>query len=131
VVWAGEPEAPDGADELGWSAELADLERVENSLDADQTAAFGPRDWSPPEADEHFEPPDPPPALGGDPVIVLGWIGLIGGLLLVFAWAGLGSAMPIWLARGGLVAIVAGAAGLIWKMPHQRDPDDDDDGAQV
>ncbi|MDR0593762.1 MAG: hypothetical protein LBG60_11005 [Bifidobacteriaceae bacterium] len=127
VVWAGDPDA----DEPDWSGDLADLEAVEGSLDPPAGSVHGPRDWSPPEADEHFEPPDPPPVLGGDPVVVLGWIGLAGGLAVVFAWAMFGALVPAWLARGGLLAIAAGTAALIWKMPHRRDPDDTDDGARV
>jgi hypothetical protein len=126
----------------GWSADLDDLAQAGHALGADSgkaaydpgahdPGAYGPRDWSPPETEEHFEPPDPPPALGGDPLIVLGWIGLIGGLAIVFAWAIVGPLVPVWLARAGLIGIVAGAAALNWKMPHRRDPEDRDDGAQV
>ncbi|MDR2564772.1 MAG: hypothetical protein LBC97_01685 [Bifidobacteriaceae bacterium] len=138
VVWA--PQAgedadlddPDGSGAPDWSGDLADLEKVEDSLDSDaDTPVYGPRDWSPAEVEEHFEPPDPPPALAGDPLLVLAWIGLVGGLAAVFAWAIVGSWIPEWLPRAGLLGIVAGAATLIWKMPHTRDPEDDDDGAQV
>jgi hypothetical protein len=60
----------------------------------------------------------------------MGWLGLLGGLAVIFVWAVLGSAIPAWLSRAGLVAIVAGAAVLVWKMPHHRSLDDSDDGAQ-
>ncbi|MDR1189185.1 MAG: hypothetical protein LBK95_17340 [Bifidobacteriaceae bacterium] len=138
VVWSGGPDGngltdhDDQTDDSDWSADLHELGQLERSLDSGaDTPLYGPRDWSPAGADEHFEPPEPPPALGGDPMVVLGWIGLIGGLVVVFAWAMAGALVPVWLARGGLVAIVAGTAALIWKMPHRRDPEDRDDGARV
>ncbi|MDR1634740.1 MAG: hypothetical protein LBS27_07460 [Bifidobacteriaceae bacterium] len=127
-----EPDAGEYLDDADWSRDLSDLAQIEDSLSpGDALATYGPRDWSPPEVEDHFEPPDPPPALAGDPFIVLGWIGLIGGIAAVFAWAIIGPLVPNWLGRAGLVAIVAGAAALIWKMPHSRDPEDTDDGAQV
>jgi hypothetical protein len=131
VVWAAEPPDADSPDGSERSA-VRDPEVFEGLLDsADDTVVYGPRDWSPPEAEDHFEPPEPPPVLGGDPLVTLGWIALIAGLAVVFAWAMFRTLAPSWLARAGLLAIVAGAAALIWKMPHRRDPEDDSDGAQV
>lgn len=129
IVWAA---SVGGADGIEWSESFEDLEDVEDSLTPEKDGrSLGPRDWIPPAVEDHFEPPDAPPVLDGNPILVLSWIGLIGGLTLVFGWAMFGAAFPAWLARAGLVAIVAGVAGLIWKMPHDRDPDQDDDGAQV
>ncbi|MDR2372589.1 MAG: hypothetical protein LBD77_00500 [Bifidobacteriaceae bacterium] len=128
----GDADGDADGDEPVWSTDLSGLEQVADALDSPAEAPpLGPRSWSPPGLEDHFEPPDPPPVLGGDPIIVMGWIGLIGGLLIVFGWAMFGSLIPAWLARSGLVAIMAGAAALIWKMPHHRDPEDTDDGAQV
>jgi hypothetical protein len=81
----------------------------------------GPRDWAPPEEDEHFIPPDPPPILAGQPVVVIAWVALLGGVLTLLARAILGAAVPILWARIGLAAVVIGAALLIARLPRGRE----------
>ncbi|MCL2802811.1 MAG: hypothetical protein FWD29_02470 [Micrococcales bacterium] len=91
----------------------------------------GPRDWEAPEVEEHFEPPEAPPVLGGDPGLTLGWIALVGGVLTAVVWTIVRPALDPIVAWMGLAAAVGGGAFLIWRMPHRRDPEDDDTGAQV
>jgi hypothetical protein len=91
----------------------------------------GPRDWSEPEAADHFIPPDPPPIFDAQPVLVLGWVTFLGGLVAVLAWAIFRPALDVLVARFGLLSLVLGAGLLIWRMPHRRDPEDTSTGAQV
>ncbi|MDR0365799.1 MAG: hypothetical protein LBH68_03080 [Bifidobacteriaceae bacterium] len=102
----------------------------------EQVPLSGPRDWSPREVPEHFEPPTPPPVFAAAPILVIGWLALLGGLAILFAWAMFRASLPIWLAQVGGAALTVGAATLIWQMPARRetgpdDPDDPDDGAEV
>jgi hypothetical protein len=79
---------------------------------------------------ERYVPPDPPP-LGGDIVSRLSWAAVLGGpLFLVFAvlfWREL----PHLLMLAALAAFVGGFVALVARMPRDRDPGDDDDGAVV
>lgn len=111
-------------------AELDDPD--DDELGAGPLAPAGPRDWEAgPQVEEHFEPPDPPPVLDGNPAVILGWVFALGGFLGMFAWAAMRDTWSVWLGRGALAALVAGIAILVWRMPHRRDPDDHDNGAQV
>jgi hypothetical protein len=90
----------------------------------------GPRDWDPPEVEDHFSPPVAPPVTAGEPLLVIAWtatgLGLIGLALLVV----LHPAVPWFLPRALALLAAAGIATLIWRMPHKRS-DPDDPGAQV
>ncbi|MDR2454872.1 MAG: hypothetical protein LBD51_10250 [Bifidobacteriaceae bacterium] len=102
----------------------ADPEALGQGQGAASPPPPGPRDWAPPEADEHFEPPEPPPVFTGHPLVALGWIAFLGGLAAVFAWAILGAVrMPTSWARLGLLAMVAGAAVLISRLPRRGGPE--------
>ncbi|UCN16161.1 hypothetical protein [Cellulomonas iranensis] len=112
--------------------------------DADGAPALPPelsgRDWDgtsqydAAEADvddlEHFVPQDPGPVLGGDPLLTLAWTAAAGVplflLVVVVAWR---DAPPL-LVRTAVGLFVAAVAVLVWRMPHRRDPSDDD-GAVV
>jgi uncharacterized membrane protein len=67
--------------------------------------------------------------LAGNPIVIVGWIALLGGLLTLLARAIFGSAVPVGWAQIGLVVFVAGAALLISRLPRRRQLDDylDDD----
>lgn len=95
----------------------------------------GPRGWSPDpavdEAENHFVPPDPGPVLGGSPLLTLAW-GAVAAMpvLAVFAvlfWRDI----PMIVLQVAGVAFLGGVGVLLWRMPHRRDPDDDDKGAVV
>ena len=113
--------------ELGQTGTLDDAE-PSNPLDP---GFSGPRDWAAPEVDEHFEPPEAPPVLAGDPSLTLAWIGLVGGLVAIIVWAVASSTIDVWVARFGLLGAVLGLGLLLWRMPHRRDPENTDNGAQV
>ncbi|MCC9197884.1 hypothetical protein QNO08_06220 [Arthrobacter sp. zg-Y820] len=90
----------------------------------------GPRDYDEPEeleSEGEFVPPEPPPFSTGEPLVVLAWIGALGGplLLLLFAMFWRGAPLAVIL---GLVALFGVAVGyLLFRLPQHRD----DDGAAV
>lgn len=103
--------------------------------------ALGPRDYTPTTETEDDDPardvvdgfvqPDPDPLSRAEPVVVLGWAGVLAGLALmivcVLAWRG--APGVVWLAAVGALAVGIGL--LLWRMPARRDTDDYDDGAVV
>ncbi|WP_454858026.1 hypothetical protein [Promicromonospora soli] len=103
----------------------------------------GPRDWPlSPEAealdeeDSHFTPPEPPPLLSRDPLLTMAWSFVVGVPVLAVVGIVVSAAVPALsipplVGQIGLGLFVAGLAVLIWRMPHQRDPDDDGPGAVV
>jgi hypothetical protein len=103
----------------------------------------GPRDWplSPEaealeEAEAHFTPPEPPPLLSRDPLLTMAWGFVVGVPVLavigmVVSAAVPSIAIPPLAGQIGIGLFVAGLGVLIWRMPHQRDPEDDGPGAVV
>lgn len=86
----------------------------------------GPRDWTPPVEDEgHFEPPEPPPLPKPRLATILGFLGIVVGLvlLLVPGLTGRGGAVTLPL---GLVLISAGIAWLLFRM--RQGPADSEEG---
>jgi hypothetical protein len=96
------------------------------------TGVSGPRDWEPAEVEEHFVPPDPGPITQGvDPLIVVAWCA-IGIALIGLGWNYV--LTPHWdplIPKALVVVLALGVAALVWRMPHHRDPDETDNGAQV
>lgn len=103
----------------------------------------GPRDWplspeaeSLEEAESHFTPPEPPPLLSRDPLLTMAWSFVVGipslavvGMIVSAAVSSV--RIPPLAGQIGVGLFVAGLGVLIWRMPHQRDPDDDGPGAVV
>jgi len=84
------------------------------------------------DAEEHFEPPDPGPVLGGDPLLTMAWFAAVGMpiffFILLVAWRD----APTVLVEAAGVVFALGVAVLVWRMPnHRRDDSDDDHGAVV
>jgi hypothetical protein len=83
------------------------------------------------DAEEHFVPPDPGPVLGGDPLLTMAWCAAAGVpiflLIVLVAWRD----APPALIQAAAALFVIGVGVLLWRMPHRRDPDDDDTGAVV
>jgi hypothetical protein len=84
------------------------------------------------DAEEHFEPPDPGPVLGGDPLLTMAWFAAAGMpiffFVLLVAWRNAPSA----LVQAAGVVFALGVAVLVWRMPnHRHDGPDDDHGAVV
>lgn len=103
----------------------------------------GPRDWpltpeieALEEADSHFTPPEPPPLMSRDPLLTMAWSFVVGVPMLALVGMIVSAAMssvsiPPLAGQIGLGLFVTGLGVLIWRMPHQRDPDDDGPGAVV
>ena len=71
----------------------------------------------------HYEPPEPPPLLGGDPLLTLGWIAVLLAMLSLLATVfGPKPTPTLWLQVTGGVLLL-GVTVLLWRMPHRRDLD--------
>ncbi len=98
-------------------------------------ATSDPRAWAPDpdvaEAEDHFVPPEPGPVFGGDPLLTIAWVLVVAAptlaVIALVAWRDI----PMWLLQVAGVAFVAAVGVLLWRMPHRRDPGDDDSGAVV
>lgn len=90
----------------------------------------GPRDYGAEESADDFVPEEPPSLSNTEPAIMLSWIAAAGGpLFLVFSvifWRN----APMLLVVGVIVAFLAGAGYLLFRLPSHRD-DDSGDGAVV
>ncbi|MCQ0000253.1 hypothetical protein [Streptomyces sudanensis] len=89
-------------------------------------APRGPRDYEPADGDDegHFVPPEPPPLPEADPAAKFGWLGVIGGPVLMLLAVLLGWDMTWWLATLCVGGFLGGFATLVTRM---RDGDEDDD----
>ncbi|GAA1739647.1 hypothetical protein GCM10009809_38840 [Isoptericola hypogeus] len=143
------PDAPAGAAPSGTAPSRGDddgaaAEAPAPAADpAPLSRAAGPRDWPlTPEvealedAESHFTPPEPDPVLSRDPLLTMAWAAVAGvpilTVVLVVVRALLPSLhLPGWLGPAGGVLFLAAVAVLLWRMPHRRDPEDDDTGAVV
>lgn len=80
---------------------------------------------------EHFRPADPGPVLGGDPLLTMAWCAVAGmpvlWLVVLIAWR---SAPPV-IMQASVAVFLLGLVLLLWRMPHRRDDEHDDDGAVV
>jgi hypothetical protein len=79
---------------------------------------------------EHFQPPDPGPVFGGDPLLTLAWVAAAGTPMFLLVLLVIGQGATPLVGRIAAGVFVAGCALLVWRMPHRRD-DDDDPGAVV
>lgn len=93
-----------------------------------------PRAWSrDPEVEEqetHFQPPDPGPVLGGDPLLTMAWAAVVGAPLLFLLSVTFWRSAPAVLLQVAAALFVGGLGVLLWRMPHRRD-DDSGPGAVV
>nr|BFF21528.1 hypothetical protein GCM10025730_50490 [Promicromonospora thailandica] len=135
-----------GWSEGGWAAGDWTVAGATSEPDAaarPRPSGSGPRDWplSPEaealeEAESHFTPPEPPPLLSRDPLLTMAWSFVVGVPVLAVIGMILAAAIPALeipplVGQIGIGLFVAGLGVLIWRMPHQRDPDDDGPGAVV
>jgi len=93
---------------------------------------LGPRDYAPPpEPEEGYVPPEPPPLPRVDVPGALAWAAvLLGPLFLLFAGLFWRDASPLWLGLA-VVAFIGGFGALVMRLPAHRDEDSGDDGAVV
>lgn len=88
------------------------------------------RSYEPPEEDDHFVPPEPPPLPAGDLHFWAIVVGLTVGPLLVVLSAVIPLLGRAWTTVGVLLAIT-GFVLLVLRQPRRRRLDDGDMGAQV
>lgn len=101
----------------------------------------GPRDYTPdPDVDDDdpdrdlvdgFIAPEPEPLRDAQPIVVLGWVGVLLGLAVMVLCVLVWRAAPglVWLSAAASLAVGIGI--LLWRLPARREPDDYDDGAVV
>ena len=98
------------------------------------TGPVGPRDWDEDEdgPEAHFVPADPGPVVGGDPLLTLAWVAVLGPLLLALVVAVAWRSAPVVLLQAAGIVLAAGLGVLVWRMPaHRRIDDGPSDGARV
>lgn len=132
----------DGDDDAGRRARPADDAGTGSPAFAPRPS--GPRDWpvtpeveALEEAEGHYAPPEPEPLLSDkDPLLTMAWFAVSGipilALISVIVVAAIPELMPPPVV--GQVAVglfLAGLGVLLWRMPHRRDPEDNDPGAVV
>ena len=93
---------------------------------------LGPRDYAPPpETEEGYVPPEPPPLPRIGALAALAWAAvLLGPLFLLFAGLFWRTASPLLLGLA-VLAFIGGFGALVMRLPSHRDADSDDDGAVV
>ncbi|MBB1255283.1 hypothetical protein [Streptomyces alkaliterrae] len=93
-------------------------------------AGTGPRDWQPaepPEEDDHFVPPEPPPLPKLDTAAKFAWLAVLGGPALLFGSVLLGLSMSWWVVTLGVGGFLGGFATLVARMRDGRDDEDWED----
>jgi hypothetical protein len=119
------PGAPAWRGQPGWAGSPPQDDEPENARVVRPAApAPGPRDSSPPDADEHFVPPPPPPLPRLAPGRALAVLAILLGVVLLFAPGLLGQGESDRVAITGSLCILGGVAVLIWKMRQSAGPDD-------
>ncbi|CAL9393651.1 hypothetical protein [Streptomyces sp. enrichment culture] len=76
----------------------------------------------------HFVPPEPPPLPEADPAAKFGWLGVIGGPVLMLVAVLLQWEMTWWLTTLCVGGFLGGFATLVARMRSGDDEDDDDPG---
>ena len=107
-------------------------ERTRAIFDNQPLPMTGPRVYAAPEEDEDdggFTPPEPPPLGSGEPLVVLAWIGALGGPLMLLLFAMLWRGAPLAVVLGTIAVFAGSAAYLLFRLPSHRD--ENDDGAEV
>lgn len=95
-------------------------------------AGSGPRDWSPPdpedvddEDDEHFVPPEPPPLPETDTTTKFGWLGALGGPLLLLGAILFQQPLTWWVVTLGVGGFLGGFVALLTRLRSEDDEDED------
>jgi hypothetical protein len=125
---AGELGAGDlGAGDPGTGLHPTDVDARWLEIVGELSAPADPRSWAPDpaveEAEDHFVPPDPPPVLGGDPLLTMAWVAVAGVpillLVAIIAWRDI----PDVVLQAAGAAFLAGVGLLLWRMPHEKSDD--------
>lgn len=93
-------------------------------------SSMGPRDYVADDDDDgDFVPEVPPSLAGADPMMVLAWLGAVGGPLALVLSAMFWRAAPVVAILGMVAVFAASVVFLIMKLPGEKD--EHDDGARV
>ncbi|MDT9684573.1 hypothetical protein RND61_21300 [Streptomyces sp. TRM76323] len=76
----------------------------------------------------HFVPPEPPPLPEADPAVKFGWLGVVGGPVLMLVAVLLQWDMTWWLTTLCVGGFLGGFATLVARMKAGDDEEDDDPG---
>lgn len=90
---------------------------------------LGPRDFEVDDGDEAFVPEDPPSLAGTEPLIMLAWVGAVGGPIALLFTAMFWRSAPLAAILGIVAAFVAAVVYLIMRLPQEKN--EDDDGARI
>ncbi|MEI2276222.1 hypothetical protein [Paenarthrobacter ilicis] len=96
---------------------------------ADGERPLGPRDYEAPEDDESFVPEEPPSLAGTEPMIMLAWVGAVGGPIALLFTAMFWRSAPLLAVLGIVAAFVVAVVYLIMRLPQEKN--EDDDGARI
>lgn len=91
----------------------------------------GPRDYAATEEYGDFVPPEPESLRTADPALVLAWLGAVLGPLALLAAAIFIRQATLTVLVGIIAVFLVSVGYLIYRMPHERDEDNNDDGAVV
>ncbi|UKA51435.1 hypothetical protein LFT48_07965 [Arthrobacter sp. FW305-123] len=89
----------------------------------------GPRDFEVEDEDHTFVPEDPPSLAGTEPLVMLAWIGAVGGPIALLFTAMFWRSAPLTATLGIVAIFVASVIYLIMRLPQEKN--EDDDGARL
>ncbi len=90
---------------------------------------FGPRDFEVEDEDHTFIPEEPPSLAGTEPLVMLAWVGAVGGPIALLFTAMLWRSAPLTATLGIVAVFVASVVYLIMRLPQEKN--EDDDGARL
>lgn len=119
-------------DPLGLSVPAVDAAPEPAALPLSEPATgrpLGPRDFEVAEQDDAFVPEEPPSLAGTEPMIMLAWVGAVGGPIALLFTAMFWRSAPLMAILGIVAAFVASVVYLIMRLPQEKN--EDDDGARI
>ncbi|VXB63342.1 conserved hypothetical protein [Arthrobacter sp. 9V] len=89
----------------------------------------GPRDFEVEDEDHTFIPEEPPSLAGTEPLVMLAWVGAVGGPIALLFTAMFWRSAPLTATLGIVAVFVASVIYLIMRLPQEKN--EDDDGARL
>lgn len=89
----------------------------------------GPRDYEADDDGEGFVPEEPPSLAGVEPLVMLAWLGAVGGPVALLVSAMFWRSAPLAAVLGIVGVFAASVVFLIMRLPQEKD--DNDDGARL
>lgn len=115
-------------DPLGLSAPAPEPLPDPAAVRADADAGIrpsGPRDFEVEDEDHTFVPEDPPSLAGTEPLVMLAWVGAVGGPIALLFTAMFWRSAPLTAVLGIVAIFVASVVYLIMRLPQEKNEDDD------